>query len=184
MGTDAVAVLAAAVLDAVVGMPVVVVAAVVTEQLGQQSSVLVSQSPSAEVAATAAAELVLSQVRLQAAVPPDFEPACRLQPAAAAAVVASACVLQATVHELVASWALLHLRVLQQVGLPVHFAWWSRSLHPAAVVVVAAFATPVCATSFAVAVAGVESVAAAAAVVEASIDSAAVLTGSAESAAG
>ena len=177
--------LAAAVLDAVVGMPVVV-AAVVTEQLGQQSSVLVSQSPSAEVAATAAAELVLSQVRLQAAVPPDFEPACRLQPAAAAAaaVVASACVLQATVHELVASWALLHLRVLQQVGLPVHFAWWSRSLHPAAVVVVAAFATPVCATSFAVAVAGVESVAAAAAVVEASIDSAAVLTGSAESAAG
>ena len=33
MGTDAVAVLAAAVLDAVVGMPVVV-AAVVTEQLG------------------------------------------------------------------------------------------------------------------------------------------------------
>ena len=140
-----------------------------------------SQSPSAEVAATAAAELVLSQVRLQAAVPPDFEPACRLQPAAAA-VVASACVLQATVHELVASWALLHLRVLQQVGLPVHFAWWSRSPHSAAVVVVAAFATPVCATSSAVAVA--ESVAAAAAVVEASIDSAAVLTGSAESAAG
>ena len=50
MGTDAV-------LAAVVGLPVV--AAVVTEQLEQQSSVPVSQSPSAEVAATAAAEPVL-----------------------------------------------------------------------------------------------------------------------------
>ena len=50
MGTDAV-------LVAVVGLPVV--AAVVTEQLEQQSSVPVSQSPSAEVAATAAAEPVL-----------------------------------------------------------------------------------------------------------------------------
>lgn len=55
MGADAV--LAAAVLVAVVGLPVV--AAVVTEQLEQQSSVPVSQSPSAEVAATAAAEPVL-----------------------------------------------------------------------------------------------------------------------------
>ena len=60
MGTDAVlaAELAAvAVLVAVVGLPVA--AAVVTEQLEQQSSVPVSQSPSAEVAATAAAEPVL-----------------------------------------------------------------------------------------------------------------------------
>ena len=55
MGADDV--LAAAVLVAVVGLPVV--AAVVTEQLEQQSSVPVSQSPSAEVAATAAAEPVL-----------------------------------------------------------------------------------------------------------------------------
>ena len=56
MGTDAV-LAAAAVLVAVVGLPVV--AAVVTEQLEQQSSVPVSQSPSGEVAATAAAEPVL-----------------------------------------------------------------------------------------------------------------------------
>ena len=82
MGTDAVLPAAAAVFVAVVGLPVV--AAVVTEQLEQQSSVPVSQSPSAEVAATAAAEPVLSQVRLQAAVPPDFEPASHLQPAAVA----------------------------------------------------------------------------------------------------
>ena len=54
MGTDAAP---AAVLVAAVGLPVV--AAVVTEQLEQQSSVPVSQSPSAEVAATAAAEPVL-----------------------------------------------------------------------------------------------------------------------------
>ena len=114
--------------------------------------------------------------------PPDFEPACHLQPAAAAAVVASACVLQATVPELEPSWALLHLNVLQQVDLPVHFAWWSRSRHHAAVVVDAASATPVFVTS--VADAAVESVAAAVAVVEASNATAAVLTGSAESAAG
>ena len=56
MGTDAV--LAAAVLVAVVGLPVV--AAVVTEQLEQRSSVPASQSPSAEVAGTAAAEPVMS----------------------------------------------------------------------------------------------------------------------------
>ena len=55
MGTDAV-LAAAAVLVAVVGLPVA--AAVVTEQLEQQSSVPVSQSPSADVAATAAAEPV------------------------------------------------------------------------------------------------------------------------------
>ena len=115
--------------------------------------------------------------------PPDFEPACHLQPAAAAAV-ASACVLQATVPGLEASWALLHLKVLQQVDLPVHFAWWSRSRHHAAVVVDAASATPVFATSVAAAAAAVESVSAAVAVVEASTATAAVLTGSAESAAG
>ena len=57
MGTDAVLAAAGAVLVAVVGLPVV--AAVVTEQLEQQWSVPVSQSPSAEVAATAAAEPVL-----------------------------------------------------------------------------------------------------------------------------
>ena len=57
MGTDAVLAAAGAVLVAVVGLPVV--AAVVTEQLEQQSSVPVSQSPSAEVDATAAAEPVL-----------------------------------------------------------------------------------------------------------------------------
>ena len=50
MGADAV-------LVAVVGLPVV--AAVVTEQFEQQFSVPVSQSPSAEVAATAAAEPVV-----------------------------------------------------------------------------------------------------------------------------
>lgn len=58
MGTDAVLAAAAAVLVAVVGLPVV--AAVVTEQLEQRSSVPASQSPSAEVAGTAAAEPVLS----------------------------------------------------------------------------------------------------------------------------
>ena len=113
--------------------------------------------------------------------PPDFEPACHLQPAAAA-VVASACVLQATVPELEASWALLHLKVLEQVDLPVHFAWWSRSRHHAAVVVDAASATPVFATS--VAGAAVESDVAVVPVAEASNATAAVLTGSAESAAG
>ena len=111
--------------------------------------------------------------------PRDFEPACHLQ--AAAAAVASACVLQATVPGLVASWTLLHLKVLQQVDLPVHFAWWSRS-HHAAVVVDAASASPVFATS--VAAAAVESGSADVAVVEASNATAAVLTGSAEFAAG
>ena len=110
--------------------------------------------------------------------PPDFEPAAT----AAAAVVASACVLQATVPELVASWTLLHLKVLLQVDLPVHFAWWSRSRHHAPVVVDAASATPVFATS--VAGAAVESDVAVVPVVEASNATAAVLTGSAESAAG
>ena len=61
-------------------------------------------------------------MRLQAAVPPDFEPA---------AAAAAACVLQATVPELVASWTLQHLKVLEQVDLPVHFAWWSLSRHDA-----------------------------------------------------
>ena len=104
--------------------------------------------------------------------PPDFEPAAA----------AAACVLQATVPELVASWTLQHLTVLQQVDLPVHFAWWSLSRHHAAVVVDAASATPVFATS--VAGAAVESDVAVVPVVEASTATAAVLTGSAESAAG